>query len=193
MSPAGTCARTTCSHREVAVSCFRIFYCAHFRTHSVQNGADQLRREWGRRSRRHQRSQSQRPGAGIALLTEGRAPGCISFDALFRRCSDGVVIPEKDKQKKRLRAGEGGRARHGSGNTATSLLDRAGACAFSASRKFGSSARRYHLPSACNPLEVKHGDLEDARCKPQLFKQDVGSGGSLRASAFALAFAPERG
>ena len=29
----------------------------------------------------------------------------------------------------------------------------------------------------------------DARCK-QLFKQDVGGGGSLRASAFALAFAP---
>ena len=49
-----------------------------------------------------------------------------------------------------------------------------------------SSARRYHLPSACNPLEVKHGDLEDARCKPQLFKQDVGSGDDGCASPLGL-------
>ena len=73
MSPAGTCARTTCSHREVAVSCFRILYCAHFRAHSAQHDADQFRRELGRRSRRNQRSQSRRLGAGIALLTVGRA------------------------------------------------------------------------------------------------------------------------
>ena len=37
-----------------------------------------------------------------------RPPGCISSHALFRRCSDGVVIPENEKQEKQLRAGEGG-------------------------------------------------------------------------------------
>ena len=88
MNPAGTCARTTGSHREWAVSCFRIYCCVHFRAHSAQHGADQLRRELERRSRRHQRSQSRRPGAGIALLTVGRA----HQDAfLLTHCS--AVVP----------------------------------------------------------------------------------------------------
>ena len=86
-----------------------------------------------------------------------------------------------------------GRARHGSGNTATSLLDRAGACALSVSRNLC----RARVDTTCRQLAVRwrlSTVISKMRgAKPQLFKQDVGCGGSLGASAFALAFAPERG
>ena len=44
-----------------------------------------------------------------------------------------------------------GRARHGSGNTATSLLDRAGACALSVPRNLG----RARVGTTCRQLAVR--------------------------------------
>ena len=62
-----------------------------------------------------------------------------SSHSLFRRCSDGV---ERAKV---------GRARHGSGNTATGLLDRAGACAHSVSRNLC----RARVDTTCSQLAIR--------------------------------------